>query len=501
MRWSLRLQLLIPLLTLLLGMVGMSAWTALASAQRARHSIERTMHDIAGTLAAVKIPPNHHTLPLLKGLSGAEFLRCDASGRPVQGDDGKPLTTLAELPDALPGATAAWQSLSDLPRVHVAGVTYFALGVPLGADEESRGTVYIFYPESLWRGAVWEAVKPSLYVGIIGGLASLVLTVAVTQRLSRRVRELERRTRLIAAGDFSPMPLPRRNDELRDLAQSVNDMAQQLAQFQETVKLTERLRLLGQVSGGLAHQLRNGVTGARLAVQLHARTCNGQADAESLDVALRQLSLVESHLKRFLDLGKASELQKQPCDLVEIIQETVTLLRPQCRHANIDLRTSPPCPDVTSGLRRDARRDEPLTVLGDRGHLGHLLLNLVSNAVDAAGPGGWIEIRWRLDVARVSKPAATVAGSETGPTRVIIEIIDSGPGPSPEVAERLFEPFVTGKPHGVGLGLAVARQVAQAHGGTIRWRRVDQTTCFEIELPLHPHGSQTRHAAWEGSGK
>src|SRR5262249_43273723 len=144
----------------------------------------------------------------------------------------------------------------------------------------------------------------------------------------------------IAAGDFSPMPLPRRDDEIRDLARSVNEMAQQLAQYQETVKRTERLRLLGQVSGGLAHQLRNGVTGARLAVQLHARGCNGQADAESLDVALRQLALVESHLKRFLDLGKAAELQRQPCDLSALIDETVALLQPQCRHARIDLRWS-----------------------------------------------------------------------------------------------------------------------------------------------------------------
>ncbi len=60
---------------------------------------------------------------------------------------------------------------------------------------------------------------------------------------------------------------------------------------------------------------------------------------------------------------------------------------------------------------------------------------------------------------------------------------DSGPGPPPEVAERLFEPFVTSKPEGVGLGLAVARQVAEAHGGSLSWRRDPDRTCFRIELP------------------
>src|SRR5207244_5832853 len=128
---------------------------------------------------------------------------------------------------------------------------------------------------ALWRDGVWEAVRPPLVLGVFEALAAVVLVVGVGQRLGRRIQELERRTRLIAAGDFSPMPLPRRNDELRDLGRSVNEMAQQLAQYQETVKRTERLRLLGQVSGGLAHQLRNGVTGATLALQLPARACRG----------------------------------------------------------------------------------------------------------------------------------------------------------------------------------------------------------------------------------
>src|SRR5262249_16234809 len=136
-------------------------------------------------------------------------------------------------------------------------------------------TLYILYPEALWRDALWEAVWPSLILGSLAGLASVLLTLGVAQRLGRRILEGERRTRLIAAGDFSPMPLPRRQDEIRDLVRSINEMAQQLAHFQDAVQRTERLRLLGQVSGGLAHQLRNGITGARLAVQVHARECSG----------------------------------------------------------------------------------------------------------------------------------------------------------------------------------------------------------------------------------
>jgi signal transduction histidine kinase len=251
------------------------------------------------------------------------------------------------------------------------------------------------------------------------------------------------------------MPLPRRNDELRDLTRSVNEMAQQLAQLQETVQKTERLRLLGQVSGGLAHQLRNGLTGARLAVQVHARECRSrEADGAALEVALRQLNLLEAHLKRFLDLGRAGDLKREPCSLTALVGEAVTLLRPQCHHAGTELRWQP--------LEREC------VVRGDPGQLGQLFLNVISNAVQAAGPGGWVEVRLQSDKS------------------AIVTVTDSGPGPPPEIAGRLFEPFITSKPEGVGLGLAVSRQVAEAHGGTVGWHRDDGRTCFRIELPLEP---------------
>jgi signal transduction histidine kinase len=471
MRWSIRYQLFVPLLTLLLGVVGMAVWTGMASAERARRQIETQMHDIARTVNAASFPRNPQTLSLMKGMSGAEFLLCDSHRRPLLDDRGEPMTTLAGLPNDLPDPTEDWKDLHLGPRVQAAGETFICQGIRLG--QEQTWILYIFYPESLWRDALWAAVRPSLFLGVVGGLGSILLTVLVGQRLSRRVQELERRTRLIAAGDFSPMPLPRGDDELRDLARSVNDMAQRLVQLQETMKKTERLRLLGQVSGGLAHQLRNGVTGARLAVQLHTREMNGQADAETLNVALRQLALVEMHLKRFLDLGRASEFRREPCRLADLLDETVVLLRPQCRHAHIDLRWQAPELD-----------NEPV-VEGDRDQLQHLFLNVIGNAVEAAGPNGWVAVELQI------ADCGSQIDNEQAPDRkaAVVEVCDSGPGPVPQIAAKLFEPFVTGKREGVGLGLAVAKQVVEAHSGTICWRRDPERTCFRIALPLARAGA------------
>ena len=264
-----------------------------------------------------------------------------------------------------------------------------------------------------------------------------------------RIRTLERRTRQIAAGEFDPMPLPRADDEVRDLARSVNDMAGRLAQLQEAVRRTERFRLVGQLAGGLAHQLRNGVTGARLAVQVHAADCPRAGD-EALAVTLRQLSLLESNLRRFIDLGRPAEAKPRPCSLTAILSDVIGLVRPRCRHADVGLDWSPPA--------------DPLTLAGDADQLLDLFVNLIENAVEAAGPGGRVEV---------------AAGRGDA---LVVEVADTGPGPPAEVAARLFEPFATGKPDGIGLGLAVARRAAEAHGGVVTWRRDGGKTVFRVEL-------------------
>ena len=111
------------------------------------------------------------------------------------------------------------------------------------------GAVYLFYPESLLDEAIADAVRPS-FLGLAFGLVAVGLTFGIGQRLVARIRALERRTRQIAAGDFSPMPVPRANDELRDLTTSVNEMAERLARLQQAVQTTERLRLTGQLASG-----------------------------------------------------------------------------------------------------------------------------------------------------------------------------------------------------------------------------------------------------------
>jgi signal transduction histidine kinase len=455
MRWPIRYQLLAPLLVLLLGVVAASIWTAAAAAHRATQRVEDRVRDNARSLETAGDYLRQKTvLEIIKHYSGMDYY--------VVSKDGAAGTFPAGEKATLPPDSAVYDSAAEMrlgPRVVVGGKAFRASGLRRRMPGE---VVYVYYPDGELEGAVWEAVRPVLVLGGLVTAAAVFLAVVVGRRLSRRVRDLERQTRHIADGDFSPMPLPSRDDEIRDLTRSVNDMAHKLAQFQDTVRRSERLRLLGQVSGGLAHQLRNGVTGARLAIQLYLQEAETPTDTAALDVALRQLTLLEMNLKRFLDLGSERSLRPERCDLAGLVTEAVELHRPQCRHANIELGWS--------------AADGRAVLTADRGQLEQVISNVLGNAVEAAGPGGRVEVR-------LARDAAANGAGEDGAVPLVLEIADSGPGPPAAIADRLFEPFVTGKPEGVGLGLAVARQVVEGMGGHITWRRFDGRTCFRIELP------------------
>src|SRR5438105_12066387 len=105
MRLSIRYQLLLPLLALMLGVIGMSTWTAWSSAQRARRQIETQMEAVVTTVNAVPLPRNPQTLHLMisnmKGLSGADFLICDETGQALEDAEGRPVSTLPALPGHL----------------------------------------------------------------------------------------------------------------------------------------------------------------------------------------------------------------------------------------------------------------------------------------------------------------------------------------------------------------------------------------------------------------
>jgi signal transduction histidine kinase len=346
-----------------------------------------------------------------------------------------------------------------LPTVTVAGEHYFHTKVRTQrAPRLQPQWLHILYPERVWRQARWQAAYPPLLVGAAALAVVFALSMTLAGRLSLPIRQLQTQVSRIAQGHFAPMPLPRRHDELRDLIASVNALVRDLVCLSQAIKRSERLALMGQLSGGLAHHLRNAIAGAKLALQLHQRHCH-QGDPESLAVAQRQLQLTEEQLQRFLSAGQPPVPSPDRTELPALVAEVARLVAPMCQHRR-----------VVWQVQLGATTLPEVRV--DRLQVHEALLNLVLNAIEAAGPDGWVRVE--------SAPA------DNG--QLVLRVLDSGPGPPPELRSRLFEPFVTGKPEGIGLGLAATKQIAEAHGGTLRFVE-GRPTCFELALPVaegHP---------------
>ena len=458
-------MLLVVLLASLLSS-GVSAWVGSRWAKREEYD---RLARVVATLSDANFPLQETVLQKLAGLSGAEFVVWDAQQQ-VQAAtlplDSEVRTRLKAVPDAGPLA-----DLSINPTVIIQGRSFLTAKVPLRRAATRPLSLLVLYPEDRWWTATRGAILPPLIAGGVTALVAIALTVWWSRRFTQSIARLSQQSERIAGGEFQPMLLPVRHDELRDLTFSINRMAEQLTRYEQQVRRSERLKTLGQLGAGLAHQLRNWLTGARMALQWHARECPLGEHAESTEMALRQLGLMESYLQRFLTLGVRHDEAMHPAERLEVslaplVEEVMSLIRPRGRHVGVELLWSPPA--------------SPITVHGDREELQELLVNLLLNSVDAAAQresiGGAAWVRDELQNAM--------------PNRARLRVLDSGPGPSDVIAAQLFEPFVTDKPEGTGLGLAVAKQIAESHGGSLRWSREDDATCFEVELPRGDAASQ-----------
>lgn len=451
-RWPLHRQILVPVVLILTTAIMLTALAAgYLAALRGERQTMAQLRAVSATLGQSVFPLTPPVLEKMRGLSGAHFVSYDHQEQ-VQ------VSTLAN-PPPLSAELARFRedtppTFTRQPQVVIDGVSYFVAGLRPGSTS-GASLLLVFYPVASWRQARWDAAVPPIVVGL-GALATTVLVVPwLAHRLTHRVRLLQRQVADIAAGDFRAISAPGPRDEIRDLVASVNDMARQLRGMRATIQQAERERLLGQLAGGLAHQLRNAATGARLAMQLHQRR-HARPDDESIQIALRQLSLMEEQLKGLLSLGHKERQAPTWIETRALLEEIALLVGPAAEHAHVRLSLELPPPEARVFVECQGFRAA--------------LLNLALNALEAAGAEGAVVL-----AARVTTDAT------------IWEIRDNGSGPPAELHEQLYEPFVTSKPCGVGLGLALAHQCAREHAGTLSWERHEGWTIFRVTLPRANH--------------
>lgn len=462
MRWPIHVQLLLPiLLVVVVALATSSVISAYFGSRQVRGQQEEDLRRVIRTLTRANFPLTERVLEEVSGLSGADLVLFDEQGQiqaATLSATRRELEALRRIP-----AQGSDERLSVRHGVNIGGHTYLSHRVPVARRPGGRenASLAVLYREDLWQESARQAAYPALIAGGGSAIAAVLAASFLARRFVRPLRLLGDQTATIANGSFRCVAVPRRNDEIRDLALCINGMAEKLGRYESEVRRNERLWTLGQLGAGMAHQLRNSATGARMDIELHQRECPMRRDnGQPLQVALRQLRLMESYLQRFLSLGRSGAVPHEKVAVGELLQDALELVRPACGHNRVELDFHRP--------------HESLYVWGDADSLRELLVNLLLNAMEAARRNAGVP------------PRVVVECERHGADRVTVRVKDSGPGLAPEIQERLYEAFASQTPGGIGLGLFVARRIVEAHQGLIGWERQDNMTCFAIELPLMP---------------
>jgi signal transduction histidine kinase len=326
-----------------------------------------------------------------------------------------------EIAQAASGSPVASQVLFEGTdrRLHKAGYAPLRDGAGrvvavVGADgtAESFETLRAFR-----RTFVTVAVVGALVAALAAALAALTVTRPLT-----RITEAARR---IARGDLeTPLWRRQRKDEIGTLRDTIEEMRRALHARDE-----ERETLLA----GIAHEVRNPLAALDLFAGLLAEELAARPEAAHVTRIRAELAALTKVVEEFLDYARARPPVREPVDLGLLLAEVADLVQPLAAERHVSV--------VVDG--GGAAR-------ADREQVRRAAVNLVRNAVEAA-------------------PAASVVelGGRAADGEAVIEVADRGAGLSRDAQERLFRPFFTTKERGTGLGLALAKKVADAHGGTL----------------------------------
>ncbi len=273
----------------------------------------------------------------------------------------------------------------------------------------------------------------------------LVFAYILADRYVKPIHAVANAAQNIAARGLEPVPEAHRRDEIGLLTRSFNDMVGQLRHAREReheLNRLERFTALGQLAGGLAHEIKNPLNFISLALdQLRARYAPQQP--QDREAFLHQLVIMKDEMRRlselvqsFLHYGKPIEIFPAPTDVHQLVDGVVALSESKMKSQGIDL--------VEEG------KDVPGMLNADAEKLRTCFINVVANAIQAMPEGGTMRIAFR----RVEDA-------------MVITFSDTGAGIEAEVVNQVFDPFFTTKREGIGLGLFLSKAIVESHGGTI----------------------------------
>mgnify|MGYP000569069641 CR=1 FL=1 len=303
---------------------------------------------------------------------------------------------------------------------------------------------------------------------VLGPIAGVVCGLWVARGLHRSISQISVTLR-DAAGDLQRdvgsvdirqlSDLPGLQQQVQAIAGRIRQVMEELHQTRRQAMSAERLASVGELAAGIAHELRNPLTSVKLLIQTVKRQVHHDAARKQLQVAQREIGRMETTIQDLLDFAKPPALHRVPHDLRATVQRALNLVEGRARQQGVAIAERLP--------------PAPVIVNGDPEQLHQVLVNLLLNGIEAMPGGGTLEI--------------AIQGDSAGGGVCRVCVSDRGTGIPQPVLDRIFEPFVTSKESGTGLGLAVSHRIAKEHGGALlAANRAEGGAMFTLELPLHP---------------
>ncbi len=379
-----------------------------------KRAFEELARANAGFLERAHLPMSGKMAGQLGELIGARVFFWRGAGGQVVGAPGEQLESTVALETACDG------------KAHRLPDGDWMVGV---VAQDGTRVIFLRPPPArvlaLIRADTWGAL-------VVFWLLSLGLGMGLARRVTRPLRSLAESLPLVGTEQALPdLPVTRR-DEIGQLARTLRRTHESLRDERERRRAAERHALLGRMASNLAHEVRNPVA----AIRLHAQLLDG-AQAEDAATSRRliesEAARIEGLVGQWLSHAKPAPPVLVETDVVEVLRQAVQVMEPQARHAGVVVR-------LEAG--------EVERIAADRHRLQQVFGNLLLNAVQAMPRGGRVTVR-------VAEEAA----------RVVVVFEDEGPGFSVSALSGAGEPFYSEREGGMGLGLAVAKDICEAHGG------------------------------------
>jgi signal transduction histidine kinase len=351
--------------------------------------------------------------------------------------------------DRQPDQPPAYRDIEAQLRVHGGRMVDFALNL----SKRERDSMYATL------GLINRV--PFVFLGVLLLLA-LYFASFLARQMIGPLNRLLATTQRIAMGDFTPLkPARRYRDEFSELVRAINRMLHELGHREEAMVQSHKLRAVGTLTAGVAHELNNPLNNITLTAGVLEEDYEALSDPERREMArdlVEQAQRAQRIVRNLLDFAREGEQKTERLDIGKILDETIDLAGNQVRIAGVKIAKELP--------------DNLPQVHGDRQKLCQVFLNLFLNALDAMPDGGTIALSaTRADV----------------PGLLAVRVADTGKGIPEHVLPLIFDPFFTTKTtgKGTGLGLSVSLGLVRSYGGDIQVStRVGEGTTFTVLLPI-----------------